>query len=230
MQLQTFLFVLCVNNDALYQNACRQIDNLFLPPGYKKEIMAIRDACSMASAYNRALEHQAKFKIYIHQDTFIVHQGMLFELVDMFLRHPELGLIGLVGCETLPDNGIWWEGEGRAGQVIEHRGEMYQLLRFEQGFKESEDYIQVQAIDGFFMATQYDVPWIEEVFDGFHFYDTSQSMEFQLAGYTVGVPVLQSPWCIHYCGDDFDAFTYEKYRTSFVNHYFSDRNLIDRKQ
>ena len=39
------------------------------------------------------------------------------------------------------------------------------------------------------MATQYDVPWREDLFDGFDFYDVSQSFEFRKAGYTVGVPV-----------------------------------------
>jgi len=225
MQVEPILFVVCVNNNALFQQTCRQIYNLWLPTGYKTDIMAIWDARSMASAYNRALEHKAKYKIYIHQDTFIVHQGMLIDLVNMFLRHPKLGMIGLAGCATLPNSGIWWEGTGLVGQVIEHRRETYQLLRFEQGATESEDYIQVQAIDGFFMATQYDVPWKEDLFDGFHFYDTSQSMEFQLAGYKVGVPVVQNPWCIHYCNDDFDELAYKKYQSSFMKHYFFDRNL-----
>ncbi|MCQ6331847.1 glycosyltransferase family protein, partial [Bacillus cereus] len=26
-------------------------------------------------------------------------------------------------------------------------------------------------------------------------------------------------WCIHYNGDEFDAYTYEKYRKVFVEHY-----------
>ncbi|WMT43511.1 glycosyltransferase family protein [Paenibacillus sp. D2_2] len=222
MQPNTILFIICINDESIYQQARRQIDNLLVPPGFTVEVMPIRQASSMTSAYNRALEHTAKYKIYIHQDTFIVYKNMLIELIALFLRYPELGMIGLAGCVTVPSNGIWWEDSSLVGQVIEHRRETYQLLRFENGWHESEEYIRVQAIDGFFMATQVDVPWREDLFDGFHFYDTSQSLEIQRAGYVVGVPVVRSSWCIHYNGDDFDYVAYEKYRTIFVNNYFSD--------
>ena len=59
------------------------------------------------------------------------------------------------------------------------------------------------------MATQYDIPWREDLFQGFHFYDVSQSLEFQRAGYLIGIPNQANLWCIHYNGDEFDADTYE---------------------
>jgi len=219
MQPNTILFIICINDERLYWQARRQIDNLLVPPGFTVEVTAIMQASSMASAYNSVSKHEAKYKVYIHQDTYIIYRNMLFELIGLFLRFPKLGMIGLAGCVTIPSNGIWWEGSSLVGQVIEFRRETYQLLRFENGWHEPEEYIQVQAIDGFFMATQVDVPWREDLFDGFHFYDTSQSLEVQRAGYVVGVPVVRSPWCIHYNGDDFDYEAYEKYRTVLINNY-----------
>ena len=79
--------------------------------------------------------------------------------------------------------------------------------------------MSVQAIDGLFMATQYDIPWREDLFQGFHFYDVSQSLEFQRAGYLIGIPNQSNLWCIHYNGDEFDADTYEKDRKVFVEQY-----------
>ncbi|MCG7410883.1 glycosyltransferase family protein [Paenibacillus sp. ACRRX] len=221
MGLQRILFVICVNNDTLYEQTKRQVANLIVPPGHSVEIYEIRNADSMASGYNYAVHMDAAFKIYIHQDTFLIHRGMLVDLIQLFHHHPELGMVGLAGCVDMPANGIWWEGTKLAGQVIEHRQDTYQLLRFDHGWHESTDYIPVQGIDGLFMATKVDIPWRADLFNGFHFYDSSHSMEIQRAGYVVGVPVLQSPWCIHYNGDDFDQVTYEQYRKIFVQHYMS---------
>ncbi|UHA72724.1 glycosyltransferase family protein [Paenibacillus sp. 481] len=221
MGLQRILFVMCVSNETLFQQAKRQIAHLTVPEGFTVELYEIRNAAGMASGYNNALHIEAAYKIYIHQDTFLVHRGMLLEMVQLFQRHADLGMIGLAGCATLPTNGIWWEGSPLVGQVIEHRRETYQLLRFDYGWHESSDYVQVQAIDGLFMATRVNIPWREDLFDGFHFYDSSHSIEMQRNGYVVGVPVLQSPWCIHYNGDEFDRVSYERYRTIFVHEYMT---------
>ncbi|EEK80062.1 hypothetical protein bcere0009_10690 [Bacillus cereus R309803] len=78
--------------------------------------------------------------------------------------------------------------------------------------------MSVQVIAGLLMATQYDISWREDLFQGFDFYDVSQSLEFQKAGYLIGIP-NQANLCIHYNGDEFDADTYEKYRKVFVEHY-----------
>ena len=80
-------------------------------------------------------------------------------------------MVGVIGAESVPDNGIWWESSDCRGKVIEYRHDTYQLLSFERGRQqpEAQDYIQAAAIDGLFMATQYDVKWREDLFDGFHF-------------------------------------------------------------
>ena len=57
--------------------------------------------------------------------------------------------------------------------------------------------IEVEAIDGLLMATQYDIPWREDLFDKWDFYDVSQSLEFIRHGYKVVVPYMEKPWCIH---------------------------------
>ncbi|PFJ16957.1 hypothetical protein COD67_16025 [Bacillus cereus] len=72
-------------------------------------------------------------------------------------------------------------------------------------------------------------PWtvIEKVkpylFDGFDFYDVSQSFEFRKAGYTVDVPVQRDAWCIHY-HFDVNMTNYEKYQKIFVENYKTEVN------
>lgn len=50
------------------------------------------------------------------------------------------------------------------------------------------------------MATQYDLPWREDIFHGWHFYDISQCMEYRRAGYKIIVPAQTPNWVIHSCG------------------------------
>lgn len=216
--MEKISFIFCVNDNHLFQKAKQQLSQLLMPEGFTAEVIEIHHARSIASAYNQTLQVDAKYKIYLHQDTFIIYKHLLFDLIRLFKKYPKLGMIGVAGCIHLPSNGIWFAGEKLVGKVVEYR-DSYQLLTFDNDANEGEDYIQVQAIDGLFMATQVDIPWREDLFDGFHFYDTSHSMEMQRAGYTVGILVLRHPWCIHYCGPTFTDHIYEHYRKIFVQHY-----------
>lgn len=218
-QPRTILFVICINNEKLFVQAHKQLTQLIVPTGFEIEVMEIRNSSNMARSYNKMAKVEATYKIYIHQDTFIIYNMMLIDLHKLFEKYPELGMIGLSGCKKMPADGVWWGAESLVGQVIEHRKDVYSLLKFDHGALEAEDYVPVESIDGYFMATRVDIPWREDLFDGFHFYDSSHSMEMQRAGYVVGVPVVQSPWCIHYNGDNYDKITYDWYRDIFVQHY-----------
>ena len=107
MKDRTILVVVCVNNEELFEQCERQIRNLFVPPDYVVQIFPIRDAKSMASAYNRALSYPAKYKVYIHQDTYLINREMFYTLISLFKDNEKLGLIGVAGAQFLPSNGIW---------------------------------------------------------------------------------------------------------------------------
>ena len=63
------------------------------------QIFPIRDAQSMASAYNRALSYPAKYKVYIHQDTYLINRDMFSALISLFKENEKLGLIGVAGAQ-----------------------------------------------------------------------------------------------------------------------------------
>lgn len=88
------------------------------PHGYHVEVLPIRHASSMTSAYNEAITHPAQFKIYLHQDTLIVKQHIFAWVDPAFLQHPSLGMIGVIGAESVPDNGIWWESSDCRGKSL----------------------------------------------------------------------------------------------------------------
>ena len=59
-------------------------------------------------------------------------------------------------------------------------------------------YQQVEAVDGLLIATQYDICWREDLFDGWDYYDVSQCGEFKKKGYRIvvaGQP--DKSWVIH---------------------------------
>lgn len=80
MKDRTILVVVCVNNEELFEQCERQIRNLFVPPDYVVQIFPIRDAKSMASAYNRALSYPAKYKVYIHQTLILLIERCFIHL------------------------------------------------------------------------------------------------------------------------------------------------------
>ena len=81
--------------------------------------------------------------------------------------------------------------------------------------------IPVEAIDGLLMATQYDIPWREDIFKEFDFYDASQSMEFIRKGYKVVVPIMHKPICVHDDGLILGLLNYDENRKKYIKEYLS---------
>ena len=84
--------------------------------------------------------------------------------------------------------------------------------------KNEKPYMQVEAVDGLFIATQYDIIWREDLFTGWDFYDASQSKEFSASGYKIVVPYMESPWCVHDEGF-LNLDRYDHYRQIFLDEY-----------
>lgn len=186
-------FIICVN-DGLYERECvSYIERLKLPEGFVRDIVLVKEAASITSGYNGAMqESDAKYKVYLHQDVFIVYPNFIKEILKIF-ENPEIGMIGMVGAPSLGETAVMWHEE-RVGKLYTNPITVAQ----EAVCGEVEGpYCQVEAIDGFLMATQYDVPWREDLFKKWDFYDVSQSLEFQKRGYQVVVPNMEKAWCIH---------------------------------
>jgi len=216
MDANKFLFVTCVDDENLYALCVRHIRALSVPRGCTVEIRAERGARSMAGGYNAAMAaSDAVYKVYLHQDTFILNRNFIPDVLRVFAESSRIGLLGVAGCQALPASGIWWEGRDRFGKVIEFRS-TFGVLKFAEP---AGALARVQAVDGLIMITRYDLPWREDLFTGFHFYDTSQSLEFLKAGYRVAVPAQADPWCLHWCGNEFPSEEYHRYREVFRANY-----------
>lgn len=191
-------FILCTNDEQQLQECIMYLNLLHVPEGYETDVITVVDALSMTSGYNEAMRaSDAKYKIYLHQDTFIVELYFLDYLLKLFKKDSEIGMIGIVGSEKLSKDGVMWH-EQRCGnfyqlEELTKKG-FDNIVHLKKGHKE------VEAIDGLLMATQYDLPWREDAFQGWDFYDVSQCMEFRKAGYKIAVPAQKTNWVIHACG------------------------------
>ena len=195
---------MCVN-DELYEEECiRYIKRLHVPEEYEVQQLSVLGAKSMADGYNEAMQQtDAKYKVFLHQDVFIVYKNFIRDLLWIFDQDKEIGMIGMVGSPVMPAEGVT-SNIKQAGPALIGQVKM--------------PYEQVEAIDGLLMATQADLPWREDIFDGWDFYDVSQSMEFRKKGYKVVVPHMEIPWCLH---DDgyVNLERYFKWRDVFLKEY-----------
>lgn len=186
-------FVMCINDSMYATEASRYINRLYVPEGYEIEIINVNNATSMTNGYNRAMKAtDAEYKVYLHQDVFIVNKYFIIDMLEVF-KDPAVGMLGVIGATAIPKDGIMWN--------VPRVGKMYSsnILNVDKYVMQevAAPYAEVRLIDGMLMATQYDIPWREDVFTGWDFYDASQSLEMQKAGYKVVVPHMKEPWCLH---------------------------------
>lgn len=211
-------FIICSNDELQLQECMLYLSLLHIPEGYQTDVVVVTEAVSMAAGYNEAMQmSDAKYKIYLHQDTFIVEPLFLDYLLKIFRKDRKIGMIGMVGAEKLSKDGVMWHeprcgGFYRLEEMVRNGLDKDSFVRIKRGVKE------VEAIDGFLMATQYDLLWREDIFQGFDFYDVSQCMEFRKVGYKLVVPAQKTDWVIHACGAP--AFwNYNAEREIFLQEY-----------
>ncbi len=213
MNEKKFAFISCVNDEVLYKECVKHIDSLVVPEGYTVEKVKIAGAKGLAEAYNKAMEDSdAKYKIYLHQDTFVLNKNFLEDIVRLFTKYPKLGMLGVIGSTRLPESGIWFQdGLHCFGEVWEYRkaGGIHYLLgwwnqwnhrkkRLTRYRRVRRDYLPVAGIDGLIMITQYDIPWRKDLYSGFIYYEGPHVLEFIKQGFEVGIPYQQQTWCMHY--------------------------------
>lgn len=206
-------FILCGNNPIYIEECLYYIRHLNIPEEYQIEVLTVEDAKSMTAGYNEAMQYShAKYKVYLHQDTFIVNPDFIKDFLEIFQEDSQIGMIGVIGSPKLPENGIMWTGK-RCGAIYTWR-----VRETTEFWTEINEFTEVEAIDGLLMITQYDIPWREDLFDKWDFYDCSQSKEFARRGYKVVVPYMRQPWCLHDSGF-VSMETYHEERIKFLEEY-----------
>ncbi|MBE5948032.1 MAG: hypothetical protein E7261_03265 [Lachnospiraceae bacterium] len=207
-------FIICYN-DKLYLKECMDyISFLKVPADMEIGIISVVEADSMAAGYNEAMRaSNALYKVYLHQDVFIINENFICDVMDVFMQYPEYGMLGVLGSDRMVGDANYC-GKWNVGTT-----QSCNSIYAAQIVLDTPDIIrEVVAIDGMIMITQHDISWREDIFDGFDFYDISQCAEFNKAGYKVGVPKQNSVWCMHDCGHT-KLTKYNHYREIFCREY-----------
>lgn len=210
MNEKKMAFIICVNNELYYEECCWYLSQLVVPEGFETDIIAVREAESMAEAYNAAMEStDAKYKVYMHQDVFICNKNFITDLIGVFHADSQIGLIGLIGGVGLPENGIIYNSWNCGRTIV-----CDWSLSVDTCFYQEAPFSYADAVDGMLLATQYDISWREDILKQWDFYDISQSFEFIKAGYRIAIPYQEKAWAIHDCG------------YSNLHHYDENRKIM----
>lgn len=215
-------FLICTNQEDYLAECQRYIRQLVVPDGYSTDVVPITGAPSMAAGYNRGMKlTDAKYKVYLHQDVFILNRNFLLDTLKILQQNSKIGMIGMVGTKRLPDNGCMWTTPMRTGALrsfVLNAVDDY----FDLPVSPAKGFAPVQAVDGLLIMTQYDIPWREDLNLGWDFYDVSQSLEFARQGYRIVVPYQASPWVLHDNGF-LHLGGYHASRKKFLQAYFPER-------
>lgn len=187
-------FIICVNDETYLEECLFYINRLQLPDGFVAEVYPVRQAGSIYQGYNLAMQQSAaEYKVYMHQDVFLVVADILLKFLELFDRHPQAGLAGVLGADSLSADRRFYRS-WNLGNVLgcSEKKAFHNFL--------SEKSFRAAALDGMFLMTAKDIPWREDVLSGWDFYDISQSLEFARQGHELWVLAGEEPCCIHDCG------------------------------
>lgn len=220
MNNNKFCFIICTNDNTYLEECLHYINHITVPDGYKTEIITVSEAPSMTEGYNSAMKSSdAKYKIYLHQDVFILNKNFLSDILRIFKSDSKIGMIGMAGYQMVAPDGIMWHTPRVGGIYIRKDIIKYPPLEDYIYVPKKDGYYPVALVDGLLIATAYDLPWNTEELKDWDFYDAFQSMEFLLNGYRIVVPKQRHPWCLHDDNRILTLFNYDKNRQLFLKKY-----------
>lgn len=190
-------FIICYNSELWFQECVKYIENLIVPDGAEISVLGIPDASGMAEGYEQGrTSSEADYKVYLHQDVFIINRHFIEDIDAVFHTDNRIGIIGMLGSDDVRNQKFSWD-KWECGKVIAGNGTRQLLM--DCGGIEGK-YRAVDCLDGMILVTRYEVPWREDIFTGWHFYDRSICLEYKRKGFLCVVPRQEMPWCVHACG------------------------------
>lgn len=198
MNEKKFEFMIHLTGDSLTPELTRSLEELVAPEGYVVEVQPVPEVDKYVAYEASMRASDAKYKIYLDERAVIVKKDFLFDLLKIFESDDKIGAVGTSGAIELPSNGISYYADKRTDK--DYAGE-------------------VAIIDGYFFATQYDLPWRYEDFQDDFFGGQAQCVEFKRAGYKLFVAAQDEPWISH---EEVMFISNESSRKLFLDEYSKD--------
>ena len=183
-------FIICQTTEEPVEDLNQTLLRLNLPDGFKSETHFVGNE-NRCTAFNRAMKNDdAKYKIYLDDKTTIFNQNILIELIDIFQSDAKIGAIGCSGAIQLSTNGSSHMSAMRCGTMFVGNDK----TKLMWGSKIDGRYREVEVLDGFLIATQYDVEWREDLFKQNSFGAAAQCLELRRRGYKCVAAAQSEPW------------------------------------
>ena len=151
--------------------------------------IVIRDARSLAEAYNRAMDTATGDAIvFMHDDVEVLTPG-LFGALSRSLAAADV--VGVAGTSTLAGPTVGWAGQEATAGALAHGSSAahawdYSVLNWTDGVTAG-----MQGLDGCFLAVRAEcarrLRFDDATFDAFHFYDLDFCLRAHRAGLRVAV-------------------------------------------
>lgn len=150
---------------------------------------------SIFSAYNEGLKSaKGDLICFMHEDILFHTTNWGRELEKYFIKYPKTGMVGVAGTHYLPKMpAAWWDTEIRSGQLIQgsiFKGE-YRVISEDSWLMYKREPTIVVSVDGLWMCFKrglFDlIRWDDNLFSGFHGYDTDISLQVWNSGFEVHI-------------------------------------------
>lgn len=169
--------------------------NLKIPEDYSFDVLYYADnsankRANKFSVYDLAVQNSdAKYKIYLDENVVVTNENAVLDLLKIFRSDETVAIVGVSGAVELSTHGISLISSKRWGKCF--AGIQKTLNDWGSDDNLCKD---VEAADGFFFATQYDVPWRQDLFCDDFFGFAAQCAEFKKLGYKTVVVNQNAPW------------------------------------
>lgn len=164
-------------------NICKEaVHNLKIPFGLSVDFYTIKSNTGRAEDRANIQEKiDADIKIYIDDYVWVLDDNLLINIERTFRENVDIALIGLVGTNDVPVNGIAQNSWNIVGEFCKEDGKRYG--------KKITKITDCLSVFGGIMALRFNVDWQEDTFNNRCFYDTAITLELQQKGYkTVLIP------------------------------------------
>ena len=203
MREKKLAFFVRKSDEVCYSACLESLQALHLPAGYEAELFTLAAESSYAAQANRALTlSDAKYKIYINDDVRLVRSQLIEELLTVF-KDASIGMVGVLGSQSLPRDGNVLESDYKRGVVYVPTGRELSEMRF--GEVSEEETADVRFVLPSFFATQVDLPWDEE-YETQYYALLAQCRSFEEIGSRIVTSLAKEAWCAYQSRDiSFDA-------------------------
>ena len=167
------------------------LDAIDVPQGYAVELIEVPSGGNVAATYQRAMERSdAKYKVYLSPGSILLRLNFFEEMLRVFAKDPAIGAMGLIGAKQLSTSGVLAKSAFVRGRLLYADDTVF------HGENIESDIEDVMAVSGDLVATQYDIPWRRDLFQGNCFIAEAQCIEFRRVGYRTVVPQQEEAWLL----------------------------------